>query len=299
MMKRFLFLLTVILGSLALTGLWGCSDDDDNPVKQESDPNAPEIQFFGDVVVDQPMELTKYSVFTTLALLDSFLIPDVPGKILPRLTDTRSAPLIVFDSVEFDSSAGWLIFYFEYSAIEIENEFSETLAVYGTDSLKVYENDAAVYILTGIPDSIEAREHFHVEYANSDEEEIYGVGHHTLKITGVIPDSTVINAWALDSIVTCFIPEEPGITSCSLHVEEEVDVTNLTIDFSSIDVDDICPLAGRVDIDMTLGLVCTGDSSLVNVNGDWTMLIIFNGTTQSLTVTYGDDVWHRVIPCGE
>ncbi|MBN1213174.1 MAG: hypothetical protein JXA92_11395 [candidate division Zixibacteria bacterium] len=298
-MKRLLFLMALLICGLTFVLFSGCSDDDDetNPVI-EGDPDAEEFQFFENAVSNPAMEINKYALFTTMALLDSFVLPEVPGKNGPRFVTAEGDPLIVFDSVSVDSSNFWIIFYFEFTIMESEIDYSETLYVYGTDSLKVYENDEAVYALTGEPDSVDAREHFHVEYNDSDESAINCVGHHSLRIGGAQPDSTVFNAYSIDSIMSYFVPDEPGLSLCSLRVISETDIDDLALPLNLVDESgDICPIAGNLELTTNLGLGCVGDSTVFNVNGEWTMSLSYGNGVESVTVTFGNTVWHWEGPC--
>ena len=298
-MKRLLFLLALLVCGLSFTMFMGCSDDDDNsnPIV-EGDQNSEEFQFYGDMVGEPAMEISKYPLFTTLALLDSFVIPEETAKNGPLFATAEGDPLIVFDSVTISVSDNWIIFYFEFTEIDTDGDYSETLFVYGTDSVKVYENDMAVLEPDGIPDSVDAREHFHIEYTDTDDLEVNASGHHSLKIGGDLPDSTVLNSYSLDSMMSYFVPEDPGFTLCSLRVVSASDIDNLTLPLDSVDEEsDVCPLAGRIDFTSTINLGCAGDSAVFNVNGEWLLTVVFSDGNESYTVTYGNTVWHWEKPC--
>jgi|GEM_PF-4221146 len=297
-MKRLLFLLTLLVCALTFTLFLGCSEDDDTNPIVEGNLDAEEFQFFQDIAGDPAMDINKYAMFTTMALLDSFVLPEVPGKNGPRFATAEGDPLIVFDSVSVETSNYWIIFYFEFTVIATEIDYNETLFVYGTDSLKVYENDEAVYVLVGEPDSVEAREHFHMEYNNTDDSEVNGAGHHSLKIGGAYPDSTVFNAYSIDSVMSYFVPEEPGLSLYSLRVVSETDIDDLVLPLDSVDADgDVCPLAGSIDLTTTLDLGCIDDNTVFNINGQWNLSISYSDGIESVTVTYGNTVWHWEGPC--
>jgi hypothetical protein len=298
-MKRLLFILTLFACGLMFMVFLGCSNDDEdtNPIVQ-GNPDSEEFQFYQDVVSDPAMEINRYALFTTMALLDSFVLPEIPGKPGPRYATAEGEPLIVFDSVVFDTSNFWITFYFEFTVINTDLDFSETLYVYGTDSLQVFENNETVYIPVGEPDSIDAREHFHLAYNSTDDMQMNAAGHHSLRIGNTYPDSTIFNAYSLDSLMTYFVPENPGLSLCSLRVVSETDIDNLALALSSVDANgDICPLAGGIDLTTNLNLGCVGDSAVFNINGEWKMSLSFANGMQYTTVTYGNTVWHSEEIC--
>ena len=293
-----LFLLALHVFGLTFTIFLGCDEDDETNPIIEGNPDSEEFLLFEDVVTDPALDINKYAMFTTMALLDSFVLPDAPGKTGPLFATAEGDPLIVFDSVSVSLSDYWIIFYFEFTVIKTGIEYSETLYVYGTDSVKVYENDEAVYELIGLPDSVEAREHFHLEYNDTDDSEVNGAGHHALKIGGDYPDSTVVNAHSLDSLMSYFVPEDPNLSLCSLRIVSETDIDDLALPLDSVDADgDVCPLTGSMDLTTTLELGCVGDSAMFNIDGQWNLLISYADGMESITVTYGNTFWHWEGPC--
>ncbi|MFZ5981689.1 MAG: hypothetical protein ACOYVF_13785 [Candidatus Zixiibacteriota bacterium] len=297
-MKRFFWFLTLLCCGLALSFVMGCSDDDDeNPLK-EGDPNSAEFQFFEDVVADQSMELSQYALFSTLALLDSFLIPEEIKKSGYNFATAEGEPLIVFDSVTFDTSGGWYIFYFEFAAYQSGILEVDTLEVVGTDSIKVYQGGLPVYVLVGEPDSLEAREHIRAEWWNNLGEEADAAGHYRLRIAGAPPANTMINAFSSDSLSSRFVPVDDGLSLCSLMVTASSTIDNLVINLDSIDTAEVCPTAGAIHFALNIDLDCVGDTTLVDISGGWTMDMVFDGAMETITVTNGEYQWTKTDLCG-
>jgi len=297
-MKRILWLLTLLLCGLTLSLFLGCSDDDDDNPLKEGDPNSAEFQFFQETVAEQPLQLSEYALFSTIALLDSFIIPEQTQKSGYNFATAEGDPLIVFDSVTFNTSGGWFVFYFEFAIYKAGIYEVDTLEVKGTDSIKVYEGGVPVYTLVGEPDSIEARQHIEFDWWNNLGEEATGSSHYNLKIAGTPPDSTVINATSADSLVSRFFPVDDELSLCSLMVVSTTDIDNLVMNLDSVNTGDVCPSAGSIYCTLNLDLDCVGDSALVDISGTWTMLLSFDGIMETITVTNGEFRWSKTDVCG-
>ena len=298
-MKRILWLLMLLLCGLSLSLFTGCSDDDDDNPLKEGDPESAEFQVFDEAVAEQPTMLSQYALFTTLALFDSYILPEETQKSGYHFATAEGEPLIVFDSVDADTSHGWFIFYFEFSVYDEGIVEVDTLEVRGTDSIRVFKDGVPVYILNDGPDSLEAREHFELEWWNNLGEEASGVSHYSLRLGGSSADSTVVNASSADSVVSRFIPIDEGLSLCSLMVATSTNIDDLVMNLDSVDVEEVCPSSGAMYYTLNLDLGCIGDSSFVDISGGWSMSLVFEGALQTITISNGEYQWVVTDYCGD
>lgn len=296
-MKRLLILAVSILLIPALMSVMSCSDDDDNPVTT-GDPNDPSYEFYSEAVGDLPGEANMMLLEITMDLLDwleqagSSQQSDRSWRAATGVTDGE------FDSIHYTYGSGWHVFYFEYTQIDTEDDFSETLQFVGYDSVRTFEDGAPVQIVDSLMDSLYARAHVAVDMANSDGEQGHIGAHHDL--TAINSGIDMYGQWvtlslsSLDSLNLLF--EDEG-ANCSLAVVCAATGSNLLM---PVQIEDACPTSGTLSASEELGLACTGGDNFdeASINGTWSVNYSFTDGVGTIRVTKGNVQWTVVDTCG-
>lgn len=295
-MKR-LFLL---MGMMAL--LFGiiasCSNDEpDNPIVDNiiGDTNSSSYQMASDIIDGGDMlEGFFGSVELGLELVDGQFGTQM-GK-MPGLfsAGTQSGDTIIISSVTHSFSNGWHVFAF--SVMFIENSGLDTVAVSGTDSVKLTKAGVAMESPDSTFDAIYIRNHFQFD-ANNSNVNFTSSGNHSVDLTSVnINDSTdfaTLNASGSESTQGSFTVDS---TTCDVNITTSATMTNIVF---CLDCADDCPTSGTMSATVIIAMSCENIAAGggVDVNGTWTYNATIKDGTITQTFSTGNTTWTSTDEC--
>ncbi|MCP4567275.1 MAG: hypothetical protein GY841_06825 [FCB group bacterium] len=296
---RFVLLLAMSL-VCSLVFVMGCSDDETtNPVVDGPAPG--DSTFVSDLFDEDILSTSFQSLPITFALLEEVtsFSSFKSGLSQKALQDDE----IIIDGIfEYEYSAeGWHVFDFSAILIEHDNDTQDTVDVYGSDSVQIFDGDSTVQFFSGQVDMDTLKIRAHVRWYQRPDSATWGALNHSLHIS--IDSVSVDTFFTITGSVrdTLHGTLEDDETMCQAQVTNHQVIEGLK--FSSGMSEEACPLAGHIVASAGIDLQCSGTGETwldsLNVNGSWTITATVNeNETVTLSFTNGVVSWTITQPCG-
>jgi len=283
--KRLLFLLTLGIAVMAMSGFFGCSEGDDKLAGDDptdtlgTGTNPPTVQF---ELAGEIMEYTATGAGQThlevgMALVGELMASPAPPQGSHRMAARDGGPSVLLDSSYIDGD--W--FVCSYSATIAD--FEDTFIVAGVDSIR-FDDGSGGY--TTSPDTnvsgFDLRSHV--------DGTVDGAGgggdiasHGQLDFVGSMGGVMTINAGSYDTL-----SYEDIESTCLYTVTVHSQWTNLQFDLNAGE----SPTSGGLSVDANIWSSCDpGTPDSLQVSGGWTLAMLFDGSTETITVGDGDQEW--------
>jgi hypothetical protein len=293
-MKRFWFLLAILLCGTTLSLFIGCSNDDDggtDSTTQPGDTTAGNFQFVQDSVGDAPFMSLSTTLELSLGLLESLPGAPTSERGMRRVSLAQDGDWhIVEITWNYAYESPW--HRINYDAVAVNPSTNDTADLAGTDSLRLLVNNVPVQYPSASVNALNIRNHF-TWAVRSAEDSIKA--DHLLNITGDVVNETsylTVNGSGTDVLYT---QVSDGQTTCDLDVTYTPAVNNIQVYVGY----DECPFAGNLSINTAISLTCTGGSAFdsLNIEGAWTITASYSDSLETITYTNGGTTWTVTRPC--
>jgi len=280
-MKRFVLMVTVGIAVCALTGLVGCSDDDDEILNPTAADSAEVEMFFSEF--DDMGEVNGDMLDLTLRLIDSIMTAGGAGKVGAtadvHVTLTWHAASQYWYCTAVDSSDhGDEVFNYMDS---IQFLHGETAVQFPVDSLLTEVRSDLRLDVTG--EGIDTATAWQTVVITAESS-----GGDTLHVTG---------SGGLLAEISEMDIEGPDTTTCDISFDLGFTYTNLVFDMTQADEEGPgCPRAGALAATGSVDISCTGAHD-GTVSGTWTVTETFDDGEVTIVIQHGGFEYRTTQSC--
>ena len=297
-MKRLLLLLLAMLALTGLALIVGCSDDDgdgDGNPMISGDENDPSFMFFNEYASDMAGETSEMALMGVFGMIEYLQSAKGAGAF-------KAANDMVISNYSYVD--GWHTC--SYTATFVDSFYDggtvvETLWVEGIDSLQTWVDGAPIQTPQSQPDSLVVRTFFDAEMQNTAGGSAVANGTHVFSMAALAPNGEYerwqIDGAAYDTLAMSFEDDSSNTCDMTVYVLQGYDA--LAIDMGVME-NDGCPTGGSLNALIGVSLTCSGSNSPfdeLTVEGNWTVLEEFDGSSVTRTISYDNTVWTQTYSC--
>jgi hypothetical protein len=179
---------------------------------------------------------------------------------------------------------------FQVSGFVAKSDPVDTFNLVAMDSIQLVADEAPLVYPDSTMDGFNYRLQFDF-WSRSTGDSLAGAHDFEIRLSDGF--TAILNA---DLAETIRFQHSDSAKSCDVTVANSFEASNVEMDFLSGG----CPLGGSVTLTSAIASDCqgAGGSFTASVDGVWTVHALFNGVTESYTVTDGSTVWTYSEPCG-
>lgn len=290
-MKKIQGILAMMIIGVLAAGITGCSNilttGDTLDVGDNNDVNYQFVE--QEIFSDEIYEGIDVSLDLTESLIDS-----IPGASPTRphiVAEAAGSP--VLNSLSYTYSNNWHIFTFTGYISEMGS--ADTVDFTGIDSIQVFDNGQIQQIPDDSSDAFNFRAHFTATGRNNSDSL---VADHAVQVALDNVNADLIHLDAqLDEAI--WFEYSNSTDTCQVNVTSSFTADDITMLESQGDAS--CPQSGMITIAVSVMMTCAGGGAnpfSLSIDGSWTAVGTFDGSSESFTISDGTNEWTSTEPCG-
>lgn len=279
------FLTVAVLGSLVL--LAGCnSSNDDSPLAPGSNTDE-NFQF----VSEDVLGVHSFEGVELGLELSSTLVDSIPGA-SPSRRWRGPRPAIengelVITSLSYVLQGTWHVF--QVQGYVAGTNPVDTFDLEAVDSVQLIKDGSPILYPDSTMDGFDCRLTFDF-WSRTTEDSVSG--HHNVAVRLVDEFTLGLNAHVDENIQ---FQHSDSAKTCDAQVANSLVLTDVELDLSGAG----CALLGDILLSSAISVDCqgTGGGFSASVDGVWSIHAVFDGVTDSVTMSNGSNIWTYSEPC--